>query len=93
MLQILFLKMSKLLRQFMLSSLKNGDYNGRTKVRDIVLEEEHNALTVFIMLNRIIDVSVERNAAEPEFIILPNDPILIYPQDEYRNPFKNISTV
>lgn len=41
---------------------ENGNFSGSTKGIDIIFEEERQTVTVVLVLNKIDDISVERNA-------------------------------
>lgn len=52
----------------------NGVFSGSVTVRGIAFEEEPQAITVPIVLNRIADIYVERNTVEPDIVL--NDSIV-----------------
>lgn len=59
----------------MLSSFENGDSSGSTEVKELVFEEERQAITVLVVLNRTYA------PFEPEHVVIPDGPIIDQPAD------------
>lgn len=67
---------TKIVESIHVKFYENGDFSKSTKVKETILEVERQTVIVLTVLNSVDDESVEGNTAEPEPVVILNDPII-----------------